>query len=300
MRIIGKVKEIWHYPVKSMGGHALPRIHVARNGLVGDRLWAVLDAQNGEIRSARQWPALIGLRATYGDIEPATAGLFDAAVPAVRIDAVDGFAVDSFDTDVDRKLSGQLGKACRLAALRPPEHGDHYRLAAARDMDEIFREIDLLPGETPDFSATPESIFQLLTHHVTPPGTYFDSFPLHVVSTRTLATLAKEGAVDTAVPRFRPNLVLDLDDDIDSDTSTPEMDWVGRTLHIGDVRIRIEARTMRCSIPSRAQPLLGIEVEQKLTRAMVDVMQRHVGIYASVVNAGDIAVGDSVSIYVPT
>lgn len=300
MRIIGKVKEVWRYPVKSMGGQPLAAVYVAKSGLVGDRLWAVLDAHSGEIKSARQWPALIGFRAGYAAAEPSSPALFGSAVPAVRISGDDGFCVDSSAADVDERLSQRLGKPCRLAALMPPEQRDHYRLVRARDMEEVFREIDLLPDEgIPDFSGTPEAMYRLLEQYVTPPGTYFDSFPLHLVSTRTLNVLARRGQVDTAVPRFRPNLVLELDDDIDAAEVAPEMTWTGATLRIGAIDIVIETKTLRCSIPSRAQPQLGVEAESRLTRAMVDVLQRHVGVYASVLSAGTVKVGDAVSIGAP-
>ncbi len=71
MRAVARVKEIWRYPVKSMGGESLSSCNLGLAGLVGDRLWAVT-ATDGSIKSARQWPALIQLAARYGSSLPQT------------------------------------------------------------------------------------------------------------------------------------------------------------------------------------------------------------------------------------
>lgn len=48
--------------------------------------------------------------------------------------------------------------------------------------------------------------------------------------------------------RFRPNLLLETNPRI---TGTAEFDWLGNTLRIGDTVLRIESRTLRCSMPAR-------------------------------------------------
>ena len=291
MNEIGRIKEIWRYPVKSMGGENLAAVDVAKTGLIGDRLWAVVDAETGEIKSARQWPRLIELRAEYV-AAPTAPGLYGAAVPPVRINGPEGFSVCAGEVGVDTRLSEFVGKPCRLAALQPPTDQQHYRLARQRAMTEVFEEIDLLPDEgIPDFSGTPEAMYKILEQFVTPPGTYFDSFPLHVVTTSALRLLAEQGGVDTHRARFRPNLVVELYTDTGD---VPEFAWVGRRLQFGGIAATVEGKTLRCSVPGRAQPMLGVTAESKMTRAMVDVVNRHMGVYTSIHETGRIAVGDPV------
>lgn len=291
MNEIGRIKEIWRYPAKSMGGETLVACDVSKAGLVGDRLWAVVDADSGEIKSARQWPRLIELRAEYV-AAPVAPGLYGAAVPPVRVSGPDGFVIHAGEDSADARLSEFMGKPCRLAALQPPTDHQHYRLARQRAMTEVFEEIDLLPDEgIPDFSGTPEAMYKILEHFVTPPGTYFDSFPLHVVTTSALGLLAERGGVDTHRARFRPNLVVELYGDAED---VPEFAWVGQRLQFGGITAAVEGKTLRCSVPGRAQPMLGVAAESKMTRAMVDVVNRHMGVYASIHETGRIAVGDPV------
>src|SRR5438046_10423198 len=67
---LGRVIEIWRYPVKSMGGEELERCALGKLGVPGDRGWAVRDEAAGEIRGAKKLPALLQLAARYLE-EPA-------------------------------------------------------------------------------------------------------------------------------------------------------------------------------------------------------------------------------------
>ena len=57
------LKEIWRYPVKSMGGERLDRAIVSPLGLAGDRVVLVLNKQ-GRVVTARSHAALLGHHAT--------------------------------------------------------------------------------------------------------------------------------------------------------------------------------------------------------------------------------------------
>lgn len=50
---VGRVGEIWRYPVKSMAGERLRETSIGARGLPGDRAWALRDEGAGEIRGAR-------------------------------------------------------------------------------------------------------------------------------------------------------------------------------------------------------------------------------------------------------
>ncbi|MGC1210481.1 MAG: MOSC N-terminal beta barrel domain-containing protein [Micromonospora sp.] len=70
-----KLIEIRRYPIKSVLGEQLATVEVEQRGLVGDRLWAVRDA-DGKLGSGkntrrfRRMPGLFRLRGRFGDPVP--------------------------------------------------------------------------------------------------------------------------------------------------------------------------------------------------------------------------------------
>ena len=70
----GTLSSLWRYPVKSMLGEPLTQAEVTTRGLVGDRIYAVLDQVTGKIASAkhpRKWGGLLACRASYLEGESA-------------------------------------------------------------------------------------------------------------------------------------------------------------------------------------------------------------------------------------
>ncbi|MGW1680353.1 MOSC domain-containing protein [Saccharopolyspora sp. NPDC002376] len=70
MAIAGVVERIWRYPIKSTGGELLQQVDVDARGLVGDRLFAVRDAEGKfgsgkNTRRFRRMPGLLQLRSCY-------------------------------------------------------------------------------------------------------------------------------------------------------------------------------------------------------------------------------------------
>lgn len=293
MQTIAHIKEIWQYPVKSMGGEPIEQTHITTSGLASDRLWAVVDA-DGEIKSARQWPKLVEMKASYANPTNLSERSYTDQVPDVNISIPEQTAVRSRSADTNTALGHFLGKECRLEALRSPSDSHFYKPPKARNIDNLDKELDKLEGEGDfDFSQTPAEIFEILGQYMTPPGTFFDSFPLHMISTQSLEYLQQNSEADVNRKRFRPNIVLDF---IDSTFDKPEFELVGKRIHIGDTVIHIRAKTIRCSIPSRPQPLNDLGQDPKMTRAMVDLFERHIGVYANIERAGEIKVGDPVLI----
>ena len=47
MRKIGRVREVWRYPVSSLGGETLASITVSPEGIAGDRRFALFDPETG-------------------------------------------------------------------------------------------------------------------------------------------------------------------------------------------------------------------------------------------------------------
>ncbi|MFI6108141.1 MOSC domain-containing protein [Streptomyces sp. NPDC051310] len=69
---VGAVERIYRYPIKSTGGELLERVKVDPRGVVGDRLFAVRDAEGKfgsgkNTRRFRRMPGLLHLRSRYVD-----------------------------------------------------------------------------------------------------------------------------------------------------------------------------------------------------------------------------------------
>ena len=65
-RIVG----LWRYPVKSMLGEELNFAELTERGLVGDRQFAVVDAETGKVAGAktpRKWGNFFDFRAAYAE-----------------------------------------------------------------------------------------------------------------------------------------------------------------------------------------------------------------------------------------
>ena len=284
---IASVAALYRYPVKSLGGERLDSAEFLPSGPQGDRNWAVMDTPSRSLRNAKRWPALLLLTARY--LEAPRPDAYDAAVSPVEIAAPDGETRRSDAPDIDQWLSAKLGKPGRLVRRRPASDRDHYRLEKARTLESIAEEIDLLPGETlPNFFDNMPELIAQLAHFETPPGSYVDAYPVHLISVQSLHRLRERSGLDTAAERFRPNLV------VDADGMPPEDTWVGKRMAVGDAILSIPSPTSRCSMPGRPQPLKGLANEPGMTRALVDHCGRFLGYNALVEQPGPVRVGDPV------
>jgi len=281
MSTLGKIREIWRYPFKSMQGERLERCEVGTLGLPGDRGWALRDEDAGEVRGAKKLPALLRCAARYRS-EPT-----GDAVPPADIVLPDGAATATDDPDVGRKLSALVGRRVTLHPRRPPEDRDHYRrgLPDDPDMETELRQIfGRTPDEPlPDLSVLPAELFEFTS----PPGTYFDVSPIHLLTTASLAALGPADRFDRR--RFRPNVLVETDP---ATTGLVEAGWAGRTIGIGAAALRGEIPTMRCVMVTLPQP--GLDKEPGVLRTIVRDAGQNLGLYAAVGAAGKIAVGDPV------
>ena len=76
--------------------------------------------------------------------------------------------------------------------------------------------------------------------------TYFDAFPISIMSQQSLATMNQlEGESQFDVRRFRPNLLVDIPN---TDHPFPEQAWVGKTLSVGRVTLKIDTTCPRCAM----------------------------------------------------
>jgi uncharacterized protein YcbX len=104
--IVGRVAELWRYPVQSLRGEALETAAIGRHGVVGDRAFGLVDPAIDEFvtsaRGQRRWRDLV----TY-----AARLLPDGGV---EIRLADGLVLTSAMPDIDERLSAAIGRPVRL------------------------------------------------------------------------------------------------------------------------------------------------------------------------------------------
>ena len=109
---IGRVAQLWRYPVKSLGGEQVEHAEIGPRGVLGDRLWAIRDIERDITASARQLPVLLTATARYrGPVLP-DAG--PGNVPEVEITFPDGAILSSSDGGVQCQALRTCGPRCRV------------------------------------------------------------------------------------------------------------------------------------------------------------------------------------------
>lgn len=116
----------------------------------------------------------------------------------------------------------------------------------------------------------------------------FDSSPLSLVTTQTIADVGAQVGRDLDMRRFRPNLVVDAA----SGEPFCEDAWVGSVLRIGGMSMRVDRRDERCVIVN-VDPETS-ERDPTVLRAIAQQPGACLGVYGSPVRPGRVAVGDPV------
>ena len=118
----------------------------------------------------------------------------------------------------------------------------------------------------------------------------FDTMPLSLVSTQTLAALGELAGRELDALRFRPNLLIAAADG----APFQEEAWVGAVVRIGGMRMRIDQRDERCVIVN-VDPVTT-ERDPTVLRTLARERQSCAGVYGSTVEPGRVAIGDAVSL----
>src|ERR671917_669530 len=291
--IVGAVAGLWRFPVMSMRGERREQTELTEHGLVGDRAYALIDADTGKVvsaKSTRLFPGLFGCRATF--VEPPRSG---GELPPVRIALPDGTSVTSDSSDVDRVLSAYLRRDVTLARAAPDDftidqyHPDIEDVDPAGHRDTVVEQ--KLGSAFFAEAGIPSPV---------PVGSFFDLFPVSVLTTSTLERLSElqpQSRFDER--RFRMNVIIDSEE-----TGFVENDWVSRQLAIGDaVRLSVALPDPRCVMTTLAQEELpkDSDVLRTLTRhnrVQVAGAGRFpcAGVYAVVVAPGTLRTGDEVAL----
>ena len=284
-----RLVEIRRCPVKSMQGELPREAELDVTGVVGDRVYALVDTETGARASAkdpRRWAGLLGFSARF-ECEPGPGRPVTITLPA-------GGRVSSTHTDVDARLSEAIGRAVTLTST--PSEGAAY--------DEVWPDVEglapaeflasLESGQTNEGETVSSNPVGMLA-----PGTFQDLAPVTVLTTGSLRAARKlhpDGDWDPR--RFRMTMLVETDGD-----GFVENDWIGRVLTVGQVRLSVFAPTPRCVMTTLAQPGLPGD------RAVLKTVARHnraefpgvgmfacLGVYANVESAGTVRAGDTVEL----
>lgn len=285
-----RVEKILRYPVKSMQGEALESAYLTERGLPLDRGWAVKSERTSNLSGAKQFGQLLYCSARY--LPETNAG----AVPHVAITLPNGETISTEDERVHQALSDLVGEAVKLWPLQPKEDAEHYRLARAADYDmetDLRAIFALQPDEPlPDLAKFPEAVLTELLEFASPRGTYFDAFPLNILTRASIRHLqSRLPSVTIDERRFRPNILLEDDEN----ASRPaEFDWVGQKLSLGEAVCEIEMECPRCVMATRDQP--GLENAPEIMRTLVKELSQNLSVYAVVEKEGLVRAGDTLSV----
>jgi uncharacterized protein len=183
---------------------------------------------------------------------------------SVRITLPDGTEHDSADPGVHDALSAWLDHDVRLGP--PPTEGSMPMEMGTDPIDDDAEVFDW-PG---------------------PPGAWVDLAQAHWLTTASLAA-AREllPGSDWDVRRFRPTALLEVDAD-----GFAEDAWT--TIEIGEIRSEVFMPTVRCAMPTRAQP--GLERDQAVLQTLSAHHDSNLGVYATVSVDGTVRVGDTVTV----
>ena len=262
---IGKVVSIWRYPVKSMLGEELNSSKVTQRGLIGDRVYAIIDEQTGKVASAKnpgKWGKLFDFRAAFTDSLQTAEN-----IPPARITLPDGSQIFSNSGEFNGTLSKVLGREVSImnASLEKPSYEEYW----------------------PDIEGLAQR--ETVTDEAIPPQTFFDIAVIHLLTTSTIDCLRElypEGRFE--VRRFRPNIVVES---ASEEKDFIENSWIGMKLIIGEeVVLKVIGPCTRCVMITLPQGDLPKDLG--ILRTVAKYNQVHAGVYASVHQGGTIHRGD--------
>jgi uncharacterized protein YcbX len=279
---VGAVTALWRFPVKSMGGEQLNSVKITERGVLGDRAYGLIDKDTGRVASAKSvklFPNVLDCKAAFVE-EPAAGG----DLPPVQILLPDGTTVRSDCGDVDQVLSTYFQRNVTLERAAPDDftidsyQPDRDTVVAQKLGSALFAELGV---DSPVLA-----------------GSFFDLFPLSVMTLSTLARLKEvrpQSHFDQR--RFRMNVIVKTER-----TGFVENGWVGRELALGEgARINVTVPDPRCVMLTVAQDGLPKDTEILRTLASHNKVQVATlgqfpcaGVYAVVAVPGTVQIGDRV------
>ena len=251
------LQRIYRYPVKGLSPEPLERTTLAPGQTVpADRLYAIENGPSG--------------------FDPAAPGYFPKS-KFLMLMRNERLARLGTRLDTQSDLASHVLTICE--GDREIVRGDLRTVEGRRAIENFFASFcaDELHGAPKVLNA---------------PGHSFSDVAKKVVSIINLASVAAvENLVGQPVDplRFRANLY------VDGWTPWSELDLVGQELSIGDARLKVVKRIVRCAA-TNVDPATGIRdlhIPESLLRALGHM---DCGIYAEVTTGGEITAGDRIEI----
>jgi uncharacterized protein YcbX len=253
------------YPIKSCQGVALQEAVVTRRGLLGDRLWMVVD-EHGKLISQRTQPRLTHVAARFeGDaIIVSAKGAPDLGVPR---------------TTEGPRMEAEVWKYRGPAVVHEPGSAWFSRVLDQRALllhmpADVTRGLDArwgLPGEVVGFA---------------------DEGPVHLITEESLADASERVGWSLPVARFRPNVVV-------RGAARPYEEDRWRSLRLSGAALRLVKRCGRC-VMTTIDPVSGErgpEPLRTLTTYRAEGGNVYFGVYlAPEAEGAVIRVGDPVEV----
>lgn len=338
--MVGRVGQLWRYPVKSLLGQELTEVSVGSLGLTGDRRVALLDLEadpdGGRVASAkspRRWRDLLQLTAVQvsaaGGDGAAEVRITGPKLPSaglrLSLRAGAGTGIDGAAAGTGGVGVGEVPEAGAAGAGAAEAEAAEW-LEASRLLSELLgRQVLLtrtppkgggtLERSRPDevLAAGPEAAVGFEVGRLggaAPAGAFFDFAPVHLLASSTLDLVAREhpdGRADAE--RYRPNLVIRTLPG--AGDAFVENDWVGQLLCLGEeLTLRVFAATPRCAVPTLAHGALARDPDALRIPARRNRIhpvpgadygpEPCLGVYAQVVTPGRVRVGDAVRLTRPS
>jgi uncharacterized protein YcbX len=212
------------------------------------------------------------------------AALFRYPVKSMAAEPLDAVEVSWHGLEGDRRWAfvrpDSAGMGFPWLTLRQNNGLNGYRPR----LDERCRPKITSPNGTERDVEDPLLAEELRAHPMKLDRGTFDSAPLSLLTTHSLKSLTARLGEELDVRRFRPNILLEAD--------CPEEDWLGRTVRIGALEMRVDRRDKRCVVVN-VDPETGAR-DRKVLKAIVQERQTYLGVYGTTVHPGRVAVGDPV------
>jgi uncharacterized protein len=270
---VGRVAELWRYPVKSMLGERRNQMPITTRGALGDRAWALREIETGRIASAKKFPQLLALHARY-EVDPTF-----AEPGRIQISLPGGRTIYPDDPDASQIISDFLGHSVRLE--NQPASDEKTGI----DRATVFGDV---PVNAMKAEWTPESMpdyFQLMT------GTFFEIGAVYLLASGSVDHLSKlqGGTAQIDRRRFRPNIYIESEAAGDGFV---EDSWLGGALNIGVGAVRVEGFQPTVWCVTSTLPQQDLPRDLSILRTTAQHHRGCLGVYATVTRPGLLQVGD--------
>jgi uncharacterized protein YcbX len=194
----------------------------------------------------------------------AAAASYDGDVPLISLP--DGRLATGPGSRTDRMLSEWLGTSVSLVS------------SVGKD-----------PGRAEFFADATDDTSQAIEWTM-PAHRFVDAAPLLLLTTSSLRigeALHPDGAWDPR--RFRPNLLIDVEGE-----GWVEDQWIGQPLRVGTATLVATEQCIRCTMVTRPQP--GLDVDVDVFRTLARHHVGRFGVWSEVLMAGKVSLGDVASL----